>query len=337
MRTDAKIGVLCALIVGLVAGGYFTFRGPAEEPITLGSTPAEKPTDRPAARSRPELTPKAGTDIDRSRDPRPRPTDTGQPTGSNRIDTGRAAPERTGGQDAANTGRAAERDRSPTPPLPLTSSTGEPSVSNPQPGLTQHDPTAGSNSPSQGGPALTDAGPSNRPDLVGITTPGGSQPGRAIGEPRTPVPGSMPVSRSGRTPSVGGRNETHSVLEGDTFSSLCIQYYGDERHLQTLIKANPQVANPDVLKIGTVLQIPRLGDGSAAEKGPAGGERRPTGGVSSGARTYVVQSGDSFYKIARDELGDPLRWQELFEINRSTVGDNPNSLRTGAVLVLPEK
>ena len=174
--------------------------------------------------------------------------------------------------------------------------------------------------------------------MLGLTTPGGSDPQRTSRDARTPVRDFRASSRLGRTPAGGGRNETHIVQRGDTFSSLSQQYYGDERHIQELIKANPQITNPDLLKIGVVLQIPPLAVGSAAVgKRLVRGERSTKEAVPLGSRTYVVQSGDSFYKIARDELGDPMRWQELFELNRRTVGDDPSKLGTGVVLVLPEK
>ncbi len=53
------------------------------------------------------------------------------------------------------------------------------------------------------------------------------------------------------------------------------------------------------------------------------------------SRTYQVKTGDSFYGIARDVLGDANRWNELLALNREKVDSNPNRLRVGQVLVLP--
>jgi len=48
---------------------------------------------------------------------------------------------------------------------------------------------------------------------------------------------------------------------------------------------------------------------------------------------YVVQSGDTLSKIARAQLGDAGRWQEIFELNRALISD-PDKIFTGQVLVV---
>jgi hypothetical protein len=40
-----------------------------------------------------------------------------------------------------------------------------------------------------------------------------------------------------------------------------------------------------------------------------------------GARTYMVQEGDSLSKIAQQELGDGNRWPEIYEMNKDTIVD----------------
>lgn len=55
--------------------------------------------------------------------------------------------------------------------------------------------------------------------------------------------------------------------------------------------------------------------------------------------TYVVQAGDSLWEIAESQLGDPSRWDEIFEANRSRLEaaghTDPNMLLIGWELVLP--
>lgn len=132
--------------------------------------------------------------------------------------------------------------------------------------------------------------------------------------------------------------EKHRVQPGDSLAAIAIQYYGGERYTQLLIDANKQLADPNRLKIGDLINIP------PAPKRATDAERRTTrrsttGGRApaqpSGQRTYTVQRGDSFYAIARDQLGDAGRWKELFELNRALVGGEPTALRVGQVLVLP--
>jgi phospholipase C len=49
---------------------------------------------------------------------------------------------------------------------------------------------------------------------------------------------------------------------------------------------------------------------------------------------YTVQPGDTLSTIARDQLGDVNKWQALYALNRSVIGNNPNLLYAGEVLVL---
>lgn len=56
--------------------------------------------------------------------------------------------------------------------------------------------------------------------------------------------------------------------------------------------------------------------------------------------TYTVQRRDSLWKIAESQLGDPLRWRELWELNRGRdfggiTFTNPSLIYSGWVLDLP--
>ena len=51
-------------------------------------------------------------------------------------------------------------------------------------------------------------------------------------------------------------------------------------------------------------------------------------------RTYVVKSGDSLSKIAKELLGDANRWPEIYEANRDEIED-PNLIYPGQELRIP--
>jgi len=51
-------------------------------------------------------------------------------------------------------------------------------------------------------------------------------------------------------------------------------------------------------------------------------------------REYIVQKGDSLWKIAQKELGSGHRWKYLYEMNKDKVKD-PNKLKAGTRLVIP--
>ena len=49
---------------------------------------------------------------------------------------------------------------------------------------------------------------------------------------------------------------------------------------------------------------------------------------------YTVQPGDSLSSIAKARLGSVARWRELYLLNRSVIGNDPNRLVVGEVLTL---
>lgn len=54
-------------------------------------------------------------------------------------------------------------------------------------------------------------------------------------------------------------------------------------------------------------------------------------------QTYTLQPGDTLALIAQKSYGDGNLWQLIYDANRNTIGDNPNQLQVGTVLVIPAK
>jgi len=59
-----------------------------------------------------------------------------------------------------------------------------------------------------------------------------------------------------------------------------------------------------------------------------------TGEIQVDTREYVVQKGDTLWKIAAKELGSGHRWKYIYELNKERIKD-PNKLRAGIRLELP--
>ena len=55
----------------------------------------------------------------------------------------------------------------------------------------------------------------------------------------------------------------------------------------------------------------------------------------SGCGTYIVQPGDTLSTIAQRCYGDASRWSNIYALNRSVIGANPNLLFAGQVLSIP--
>ena len=58
------------------------------------------------------------------------------------------------------------------------------------------------------------------------------------------------------------------------------------------------------------------------------------GGATSGSRYHTVQKKDTLYSLARQYYNDQHRWKDIYEANRSEIGD-PNKIRIGQRLVIP--
>jgi 5'-nucleotidase/UDP-sugar diphosphatase len=56
--------------------------------------------------------------------------------------------------------------------------------------------------------------------------------------------------------------------------------------------------------------------------------------ASAAGRTYIVQKGDTLYKIAKKFYGDGSKWKKIWEANRNRVPD-PNRLKEGTRLIIP--
>jgi len=57
--------------------------------------------------------------------------------------------------------------------------------------------------------------------------------------------------------------------------------------------------------------------------------------VVSNESTYTVRPGDTLSKIAKEKLGDPSAYTQIFNLNRDQLTD-PNKIKPGQVLKIPQ-
>ena len=154
----------------------------------------------------------------------------------------------------------------------------------------------------------------------------------------------------------------YRVVKGDDLSGIAKKVYGDQEgnrwvNIKKIYEANREhMASMDELRVGQKLVIPaiegiELKPVTTTNRHTTGGrsaqvsKQRPRSASSGGAqrhsttkavRMYVVQAGDSLWKIAERKLGNGRRFAEIARLNH-TLLSNENNLRPGMRLRLPRK
>ncbi|QDU33128.1 LysM domain/BON superfamily protein [Poriferisphaera corsica] len=138
-----------------------------------------------------------------------------------------------------------------------------------------------------------------------------------------------------RTPTQSSNEIT--VKPGDTLSELSLRYLGSSKHWKKILAHN-NMKDASELRAGMKLKLPTLDNTpapstqqtSSATRATTPRNTQPT----SSSKTYTVRSGDSLIRIAKRELGDGSRWQEIFDLNKATL-KSPDAIKVGQTLKLP--
>ena len=172
------------------------------------------------------------------------------------------------------------------------------------------------------------------------------QPARS--QPVLPQPApTRPVAAAGRE---------HVVQKGESLSSIAQKYYGAEEGnrravIQKLYEANTEVlSSPDKVIVGSKLTVPPLKETAAPQPSQSETllqkfsgvfERAVTPAQTQTARTpaprtteYVVQPGDSLWKIAEKTLGDGRKFDTLVQMNKDRL-KSADDVVAGMKLVVP--
>jgi nucleoid-associated protein YgaU len=67
----------------------------------------------------------------------------------------------------------------------------------------------------------------------------------------------------------------------------------------------------------------------------AAGHKDHPGPHPSQTHVYVVEQGDMLFSIATSQLGDGARWPEIYDLNKSIIGNNPALIVSGQQLTIP--
>lgn len=182
----------------------------------------------------------------------------------------------------------------------------------------------GDDGSNQGGNRPGESGPGeNRP---GENRPGGNRPGE-----NTPGGGSSSGTAGGGgndagdivldvEPAIGA--VAYTVERGDTLWSIAVKFFGDGNQWKKIYEDNKDVLrDPNMIYVGQVLiiNVASLTTGQGAIQGG----------------TYMVQPGDSLWRIAEKAYGSGRRWRRIYEANTDKISD-ASKIYVGQILVIPE-
>jgi nucleoid-associated protein YgaU len=135
-------------------------------------------------------------------------------------------------------------------------------------------------------------------------------------------------------PPADSTTRTHTVKQGETLSSIAKAAYGDSRQYKAILAANPGL-DASKMRPGTEIKLPPASSKNAIHESK--GSEAASGGVTavSDSRSYLVQSGDSLYKITRKLYGTNENQEKIYELNKQMIGPDSTRLKPGMILKLP--
>lgn len=134
------------------------------------------------------------------------------------------------------------------------------------------------------------------------------------------------------------RSGSYTIRPGDTFSSIAAEQYGNGNLYWLIEKANPGV-NPRRIQPGMTIQLPPRKDAPSAAATSVKPVRQALANQPSelplSPLEHRVSEDENLSRIARSLYGEEAVWTEIHELNRDTLGNDPNRLKVGQVLKLP--
>jgi LysM repeat protein len=212
--------------------------------------------------------------------------------------------------------------QSPTPPQAIVQ-VGGPSIQ------TQAAPPAGSIAfVGNGGQMQQPTGPVQDQQVAGADSPGNplNQIAQRQGESLVTVtPGASQQSQQHSVPQMGFRD--YVAQSGDTVSRMAAKFLGSRSKAaqDAIIRANPTLQqDPNRVIEGRTYRIPistaAASIGTVASPAPALTPVHPVATVASAAEYfYTVKEGDSLWRIAQEQLGNPGAIDAIKELNKDQL------------------
>lgn len=84
----------------------------------------------------------------------------------------------------------------------------------------------------------------------------------------------------------------------------------------------------------TVVRQPRMENGTVSDSTVNDGTAIAVNDAAAPAE-YTIQKGDNLWDIAKSHLGSGTKWQEIYDLNQTTLGQNPDLIYPGTTIQLP--
>jgi phage tail protein X len=125
-------------------------------------------------------------------------------------------------------------------------------------------------------------------------------------------------------------SESHyTVREGDTLWDIVEQHYGrvDGAMIDAVAAANPVIQDPDLIRVGWVLDLPDLPSAAPAERPPVAGESTWT--------VVTVRAGDTLWDIVDTHYGTATAELVWATVEANPELDDPALIYPGQLITLP--
>lgn len=130
-------------------------------------------------------------------------------------------------------------------------------------------------------------------------------------------------------PPTSGPESIHTVRAGDTLWDIVEQHYGrvDGAMIDAVAAANPVIQDPDLIRVGWVLDLPDLPIAAAAERPPVTGESTWT--------VVTVRAGDTLWDIVDAHYGEATAELVWATVEANPEIDDPALIHPGQLITLP--
>ena len=154
-----------------------------------------------------------------------------------------------------------------------------------------------------------------------------------------PAAGAFLVTTVGLEPTTSDDMMVYTWKAGDSFKALAQTYYGTPLHVARLRAANEGVDDTK-LAAGARVLVPAKAatnevraQGAVAAPAAAGA---PVAAAAWAGGLYKVKSGDVLGTISKNVYGSTKHWKRIYDANKDVIGSDPNRLKVGMELRIPE-